>query len=100
MGYKLTSPAILRRCTVICKGEIYDDCTGRSNQILKKEHLWWLINASNKQYLVAYYSEREKSLKELTLKECFKVKHKLVSIFLLIVLIHIHLFLIDLGYWF
>ena len=70
MGYKLVSPAILRRCTVIVKGENYEELAERANRPLKKENIWWVLNGSTKQYLVAYYSEKEKSLKELSLRHC------------------------------
>ena len=72
LGYKLLSPTVLRRCQVIVKGEPYED-TRSNHQSPKKEHVWWLLNASTKQYLVAYYSERDKCLKELTLKQCVKL---------------------------
>lgn len=68
LGYKLVSPTVLRRCTVIVKGKSYED-----SQPLCKENVWWLLNGSTKQYLTAYYSEQEKSLRELSLKQCVAI---------------------------
>ena len=36
LGYKLVAPAILKRCTIIAKGEINED-----SQPLRKENVWW-----------------------------------------------------------
>ena len=72
LGYKLVSPTILRKCTVLIKGKIYEE-KSNSQQLIEKEHVWWLINSSTKQHLVAYYSERDKALKELTLKQCIRL---------------------------
>ena len=72
LGYKLVSPAILRKCTVLIKGKIYDE-KSNNQQLIEREHVWWLINGSTKQHLVAYYSERDKVLKELTLRQCIRL---------------------------
>lgn len=72
LGYKLVSPAILRKCTVLIKGKIFEE-KSNNQQLIEKEHVWWLINGSTKQHLVAYYSERDKALKELTLKQCIRL---------------------------
>lgn len=36
LGYKLVSPTVLRRCTIIAKGKSYED-----THPLCKENLWW-----------------------------------------------------------
>lgn len=59
---------VLRRCTIITKGKSCDEV-----EFLNLEHIWWLLNGSTKQYLAAYYSEREKSLRELSLKQCVQI---------------------------
>ena len=42
-----------------------------SNQELSLENVWWLYNTSNKQYLVAYYNEKQNAgLQELSLLQC------------------------------
>ena len=70
LGYKLVSPSLLRKYTIIIKGKIFDVASESSNQQLTKDHVWWLLNGSTKQYLAAYFLERENSLRELSLKEC------------------------------
>lgn len=69
LGYKILSPALLRRCTIITKGLNYDD-NSLSLTPLSKENVWWLLNPSTKQYLACYFSEKQKCLKELSLNQC------------------------------
>lgn len=73
LGYKLLSPALLRRCSVISKGKPVSDAVEQSEEPLKSEHVWWLLNGSTKQYLAAYYSERNCTLRELSLKQCMSI---------------------------
>ena len=73
LGYKLVSPSILRRCTVVVKGKPFTEVAEKAGEYLYKEHVWWLLNGSTKQYMAAYYSERNNSLKELSLNQCVQV---------------------------
>ena len=50
LGYKLTSPSLLRRCTVIWKGSNYTEQQEAEKQKLLKENVWWLVNSATKQY--------------------------------------------------
>lgn len=73
LGYKMTSPSLLRRCTVLLKGKAVPESMERSKAPIGKENVWWLLNANTKQYLVAYYSERQHSLNELSLVQCMNI---------------------------
>jgi fermentation-respiration switch protein FrsA (DUF1100 family) len=73
LGYKLAPSAMLKRCTIITKGTNYEVASELANTPVMKEHIWWLLNGSTRQYLAAYYSERERCLKELTLKQCVHI---------------------------
>lgn len=73
LGYKIISPTLLRKCSVITKGtEIYADQTTRS-QKMKLEHVWWLLNPSSRQYHACFFSEKQNCLKELTLLQCIDI---------------------------
>lgn len=72
LGYKIMAPALLRRCNVVTKGRIFAD-SDRSTALLTRENVWWLINATNKQYISAYFSEKHNSLRELSLNQCIDV---------------------------
>ncbi len=73
LGYKLLSPALLRRCSVILKGKPVSDAVEQGNGPIAKDQIWWLLNSSTKQYLAAYYSEKQCSLRELSLKQCMNI---------------------------
>ena len=73
LGYKMLSPSLLRRCTVITKGKPVSETIERSKGPITKENVWWLLNGSTKQYIVAYYSERQRSLHELSLVQCMNI---------------------------
>mmetsp|Transcript_7508 Transcript_7508/g.7948 ORF Transcript_7508/g.7948 Transcript_7508/m.7948 type:complete len:457 (+) Transcript_7508:115-1485(+) len=73
IGYKMLSPALLRRCTIISKGKPISEQFERSKEPLTKEHVWWVLNGSTKQHLAAYYSERQRSLNELSLLQCIQI---------------------------
>ena len=73
LGYKLISPALLRRCSVISKGKPVPEAAERAKDPLLLEHVWWLHNSSTKQYLAAYYSERQRALNELSLVQCMNI---------------------------
>jgi serine/threonine protein kinase len=72
LGYKITTPMLLRRCNVITKGKIFSD-GDRMKDLLGREHIWWLLNTANKQYIAAYFSEKHNSLRELSLTQCIEV---------------------------
>lgn len=73
IGYKLLSPALLRRCNIISKGKPVSEHAERSKESLTKENIWWVLNGSTKQYLAAYYSEKQRALNELSLLQCMQV---------------------------
>lgn len=73
LGYKLLSPALLKRCLVLSKGKPVPFLMEQNEEPLSKEHIWWLMNSSVKQHLVAYFSEKSNILKELSLKQCMAV---------------------------
>lgn len=68
LGYKLLSSALLRRCTIISKGKPYSDAS-----TICKDNIWWLMNNNTKQYIAAYYSEKQNCLVELSLSQCMQV---------------------------
>ena len=71
LGYKLMSPALLRKCNVVSKGETVNDLC--SQEKLLKLNIWWLINGSTKQFVAAFFSEKHNCLKELSLVQCIQV---------------------------
>jgi serine/threonine protein kinase len=73
IGYKLLSPALLRRCSIISKGKPVAEQAERSKEALTKEHVWWVLNGATKQYLAAYFSERQRALNELSLLQCIEI---------------------------
>lgn len=79
IGYKIMSPALLRRCNIISKGiSICDNHLPNHlawNAKISKENIWWLLNGStgNKQYVACYFSEKGNSLRELSLNQCIQV---------------------------
>ena len=73
LGYKLLSPAVLRRCSIISKGKTVPDYADKSRDLVTLEHIWWLHNTHTKQYLAAYYSERQRCLHELSLVQCMQL---------------------------
>lgn len=72
LGYKITTPALLRRCNVMTKGKIFSD-NDRLKELLNRDNIWWLMNTANKQYISAYFSEKHNSLRELSLNQCIEV---------------------------
>ncbi|CAM9209712.1 unnamed protein product, partial [Ectocarpus fasciculatus] len=73
LGYKLLSPALLRRCSVITKGRPVSDAVEQGAEPFSRDQVWWLMNGSTKQYLAAYYSEKHGTLRELSLKQCMSM---------------------------
>ena len=71
LGYKLTSPALLRKCNIVSKGETVND-NGEYEKV-EKINIWWLINGSTKQFVAAYFSEKQNCLRELSLVQCIHV---------------------------
>mmetsp|Transcript_19695 Transcript_19695/g.43914 ORF Transcript_19695/g.43914 Transcript_19695/m.43914 type:complete len:942 (-) Transcript_19695:436-3261(-) len=72
LGYKITTPPLLRRCNVMTKGEVFPDSDG-AKEGLSRLHVWWLMNGTNKQYIAAYFSEKFNGLRELSLTQCIDV---------------------------
>ena len=73
LGYKLLSPLVLRKCTVVSKGEAYNEVDGDKQHGLGKQHIWWLVNGPTKQFVAAYFSAKQNTLKECTLSHCVHV---------------------------
>lgn len=73
IGFKMVTPAILRKCTVMVKGKVLDDTSDEMDTQLGRDHVWWLANGNTKQFIGAYYSERHNSLKELSLSQCIQI---------------------------
>jgi serine/threonine protein kinase len=73
LGYKLISPSLLRRCTVITKGKAVSEAAEKSKDSIGADYIWWLFNRSTKQHIAAYYSERQGTLSELSLNQCIGI---------------------------
>jgi serine/threonine protein kinase len=83
LGYKILSPSLLRRCNIVMKGKIYNDNNdnngiggggiGRLTELLRRDHIWWVVNGTTKQYLACYYSEKQAALRELSLSQCIEI---------------------------
>lgn len=71
LGYKLISPALLRKCNIVTKGEAINDMG--ENEKMEKKNVWWLISGSSKQFIAAFFSEKQNCLKELSLVQCIQV---------------------------
>lgn len=69
IGYKMLNPGLLRRCVVVQKGTTFSDSP---DDILSIENVWWLIHAPSKQYVAAYFTQKQ-GLKELNLAQCVDV---------------------------
>lgn len=100
IGYKLETSGSLRFCEVAVKGVPYGDVGGsfggsrgsRGGQQghgvfgsagggggagkMSEKHVWWLVNASTRQTIAAYYDARTGVLKEMTLPKCIEVKRR------------------------
>ncbi len=72
LGYKLLAPALLRKCVIVCKGEVLKS-SDRDKEVVEKRHVWWLLDGSTKQHIAAYYSERQSCLKDMSLVQCIQV---------------------------
>jgi serine/threonine protein kinase len=55
---------------ILTKGKPATEAVERNKENLSSEHLWWLLNESTKQYVVAYYSQRNNALQEVSLVQC------------------------------
>jgi len=75
IGYKLVSPALLKRCVIVVKGKIATEAVekNKNGEFLNFDHIWWLMNESTKQYIAAYYSQRNNTLQELSLIQCSSI---------------------------
>ena len=72
VGFKMNSPTLLRKCSILTKGKVYNDLSDVTTNFTM-EYVWWLLNASSKQYIPAYYSEKTASMRELSLSQCIEV---------------------------
>eukprot|EP01041_Mallomonas_annulata_P007597 gene7597-15566_t len=73
IGYKILSPHQLRSCTVVVKGKPFPENLEKSKEPIGKDYFWWLVNGSTKQFHAAYFSEKQRSLKELSLSQCINI---------------------------
>jgi len=71
IGFKMMTPALLRKCTILVKGRVVND--GGEEPVLSRDDVWWLINGSTKQFVGAFYSEKQNTLKELSLSQCIQI---------------------------
>lgn len=69
IGYKLLPAGLLRRCVVILKGQQAEDL---HDYVLCMDNVWWLIHATTKQYIAAYFTQKH-GLRELNLSQCVDV---------------------------
>jgi serine/threonine protein kinase len=72
LGYKIITPPMLRRLSIIHKGLTFND-NDKTELAPKKEHIWWLLNGPTKQFLACYYSEKQSTVKELSLNQCIDI---------------------------
>ena len=73
LGFKLVAPALLRKCVVAVKGVVLSSSETEKSAEISSENIWWLVDGSTKQYIAAYYSERQNCLKDLTLNQCIQI---------------------------
>jgi serine/threonine protein kinase len=74
LGYKIISPALLRRLNICTKGKVFNDATADSpDKAVSKEHVRWVVNGQPKQYLACYYSQKQNTLRELSLSQCMEI---------------------------
>lgn len=73
LGFRLVAPALLRKCTVLHKGKVHKDSDKEKENTLGIDSVWWLLDAATKQYIAAYFSERQNCLKDLTLTQCIEI---------------------------
>ena len=74
IGYKLLSPLVLRKCSIVSKGDAYNDATPETEKVpLGKNHVWWLINGGTKQFCASYFSMKQSCLKEFSLTQCIQL---------------------------
>ena len=74
IGYKLLSPLVLRKCSIVSKGDAYNDVSPETEKVpLGKNHVWWLINGGTKQFCASYFSMKQSCLKEFSLTQCIQL---------------------------
>ena len=74
IGYKLLSPLVLRKCSIVSKGDAYNDVSPETEKVpLGKNHVWWLINGGTKQFCASYFSMKQSCLKEFSLTQCIQI---------------------------
>lgn len=79
LGFKISSSTLLRRCSIVLKGKLFPDIDYSIDLHLTKDHIWWLLNSTTKQYLGCYYSQKYACLKELSLSQCLDLWGKQTS---------------------
>lgn len=72
VGFKLTSPSLLKKYSIVRRGESCNDGTD-SVMKLTLDHVWWLYNPVMKQYHACYFSVKLNSIKELSLIQCIEL---------------------------
>ena len=73
VGFKMMTPALIRKCTILVKGKVVNDVSSSDEPTLTRDDVWWLVNGSTKQFVGAYYSEKQNALKELSLSQCIQI---------------------------
>jgi len=73
IGFKILSSVQLSICNVIVKGKLTPESLERRKGAITLEHVWWLLHSASRQILGAYFSEKSKTLKELTLNQCVSI---------------------------
>jgi serine/threonine protein kinase len=71
LGYKITASSVLQKFVIISKGEVFNDSD--KTAVVCREHVWWVMNNTTKQYLACYYVERGSSIRELSLSQCMSI---------------------------
>jgi serine/threonine protein kinase len=67
LGFKLSSPSLLKKYSILRRGETYNDS---SVAIMGHDHIWWLYNPVMKQYHACFFSSKDNCIKELSLLQC------------------------------
>ncbi len=68
LGFKLSSPVLLKKYSVLHRGDNFYDVD--ANNRLGKHHVSWLYNSAMKQYHACLFSVKLNCFKELSLLQC------------------------------
>ena len=68
VGFKLMPSGPLQRCLVAVKG-----AGVRRGQLLREEHVWWLVHPHSKQVVAAYEDPKYGTLREVPLPRCIEI---------------------------